>query len=142
MDNSKKKSKTWIIVGAIIILVVLVGVASFAAIGAKHFNKKGEFGIMGQGGCGKEGMMAGRGFGEKRLGFGRLNGQITAISGDNITVKDAAGDEVTVAISDTTSIYNQGKIAKQSDLKVNNSVIVSGRPNSSGIVQATAIFIR
>jgi hypothetical protein len=136
-----KTSKILIVVGVVIIVIGLLGAATFVFKGAKHFGGKSEFGMMGRG-EGNVGMLKGGEFGNERMAFGRLSGDITAISGSSITIKDSAGDEISIAISDTTSIYNQGKIAKAADLKVNNSVLISGRPNSSGIVQATAIYIR
>lgn len=72
-----------------------------------------------------------------------ISGTISAINGNNITVKDSNNKEYTVTISDTTSIIaSDGSIAKQSDLKENNSVIVRGPSGSNGQINATVIRIK
>jgi hypothetical protein len=141
VEKEQKKSKLWIIIGGVIVLLIIILVLGCLAIGFRHIRGKGELKML-RGSRGMA-MMSGKDFGAKMGFMGRgLSGQITAINGDNLTIKSQDGDEVTAVILDTTSIYNQGKVAKQADLKVNNSVIVVGRPNSSGIVQAQAIEIR
>lgn len=70
----------------------------------------------------------------------RLLGSISAVGGNNLTVHNSAGDQ-TVVISDTTSIYKSGAIAKQTDLKVGDVITVTGQPNSSGQINATQIVI-
>lgn len=144
MDQQKKKTNVGLVIVLVLIGIVLFGAAGTMAFGFKHFSgfeNRGSFkmtagrGMMG----GREGF---REFGGEKMLKGRLSGQITTINDNGITLKTSSGDEVQVAILETTSIYNQGKIAKQSDLKVNNSVIVSGRPNSSGLVQAVTIMIQ
>jgi hypothetical protein len=139
-----KSTKILIVIGAVVIGVGILGVAIFGMANLKHAGNNREFGMQsalgGRGGMG--GQLEGKNFGGQRMGFGRLSGQVIAIDGSNLTIKDSAGDSITVTISDTTSIYNQGKIAKASDISVNNSVVVVGSPNSSGIVPATAIEIR
>ncbi|MGA2666741.1 MAG: hypothetical protein ABSE91_01455 [Patescibacteria group bacterium] len=144
MESKNQTSGVLIIIIVIIVVLVIgLGVMSLAFFRASRLKVNREFGMfdtMNYRGSGL--MVEGRNFGGGRIGFGRLSGQVTAISGSNLTVKDAAGDSISVVISDTTSVYNQGKIAKASDIKVNNSVIVLGQPNSSGVVPATAILIQ
>lgn len=145
MDTEKsKKSKTWLIVLITLVVVVVLGVvAAGAGLAAKRFGKGGAEVKMGYGRGGmREGKMGKKDFGQGMFGFGRLSGQISSINSTNLVVKAADGTEVNVAIADTTSVYNQNKIAKASDLQVNNSVMVLGKPNSSGVVQAEAIIIR
>ena len=77
----------------------------------------------------------------KHGGMVGVNGQVSTVSGSAITVKQDAKD-VSVAVLDTTSIYKAGVIAKLADVAVGDLVIVKGLPNSSGVVQASAIFIQ
>lgn len=138
MENKPKNSKTWLVIVLILVAIVLFAGLVFAGFAAKRFAWGGQRGA-------KHEMMRGDHFGKDgfgMMGLGRTSGQITSINGNDLVIKTNDSAEVNVAIADTTSIYNQNKIAQQSDLKVNNSVMVFGRPNSSGVVQATAIIIR
>lgn len=141
-EKTKKSSKVLLVAGLILVVVIIAGVAAFVGFGARHFAQNG-MGMRSKEFQGK--MMPGRFFGnagENNFGFGRLSGQITNINGDNLTIKNSSGNSVSIVIADTTSIYSGQNIAKESDLKVNNSVTVLGRPNKDGVVQATAIIIR
>lgn len=143
-DQSKTSSKPhrpiFLIVGLIIIgLVILAGV-SVTAFGLRHFNNLGR-------GFGAPQMMSRNNFGSRGMG-GRdilkksFNGQVTAINGQDITLKTNDNQELAVKVSDTTSYYKGQNIAKAADLQVNNSVVVSGSPDSNGVIQATAIQIK
>lgn len=84
----------------------------------------------------RSGMMRGG-----RPGHNGLLGSLTAINGNTLTVK-ASGTEHTVTVASTTSFYKDGQIAKQSDLATGDVLVISGAPDSSGNIQATAIDIR
>lgn len=141
----------WIII--VLIIVLLAGVGSFmlgrettlfrgSKINNGIMRNEDERGMMGRS-YGDGGMMEGRGM---MGGYGRENtrisGEVTAINGNQITIKDNDSNQYTVNISDTTSYRNNAGIAKASDLKVNNSVLVIGSSNSSGEINATLIEIR
>ena len=92
--------------------------------------------------------LRGAGTGMMRGGNGRginnqaeLLGSLTAINGNNLTVK-SNGTDHTVTVSSTTSFYNTNGIAKQSDLQTGDVLIVAGTPDSSGNIQATSVQIR
>lgn len=143
-DPTVRKNHTVLAVLLIALVVVLTGGAAVAAIkfGLKnHQNKSNKVSMMrgAYGGAGR-GMMRGSSFRGTR-GSG-LSGSITAINGNNITVKDSNNKEYTVVIQDSTSINNSGGIAKLSDLQVGNNVSVRGPSNSSGQVTANTIIIR
>jgi hypothetical protein len=89
---------------------------------------------------------AGRSFGRGGMMRGNysragVTGQITAINGNNLTVKNSSGTESTVVVSDTTSYVKAGNIAKQSDLQTNNVVTVVGTSNSQGQIVAVSVQI-
>jgi hypothetical protein len=68
-------------------------------------------------------------------------GAISAINGNNVTLR-SEGTNTSVAIASTTSFYNEGDVAKQSDLQIGDIVTISGTPDSSGTIQATVVSIR
>lgn len=133
-----------IAIAIILIVIALGGIAAFGA-GAFHqragrFDRNIEF-------VGRP-MMAerdGRGFGRGRMmrnvDRAGVTGVVTAINGNNLTVKDSNGKETTVVVSDGTSYVKAGEIAKQSDLSTNNVVSVRGGTNSQGQITATIIQI-
>lgn len=128
----------------LIILVVVLGsftIGRFSKdeIGKNHFD------------CGMAGWVAGGrmmrgGFGDgakKGLGLraGNVSGKIKSISGNNVVV-DNNGTDVTVTISIDTSFVKNDKIAKQSDLKIGYTILVTGPSKSDGSVTATLIIIQ
>jgi hypothetical protein len=66
---------------------------------------------------------------------------VTAINGNTLTVR-MNGASVSVAITSTTSFYNEGDIAKLADLQIGDIITISGTPDSSGVIQATSITIQ
>jgi hypothetical protein len=91
------------------------------------------------GGYARGGMMGGGFRTERRSG---IEGKITKVDGNNITINNGSSD-IQLAIQDTTSIYNStGGIISKGDLKVDNQIVVAGRPNSSGVVQAVMIQVK
>jgi hypothetical protein len=137
-----------LVVLLVVLGVLIIGGGTLAASkiafgGFRNSNKsKNGVGLIGNsryGGMGR-GMMRGSSYRGAR-GSG-LSGSITAINGNNITVKDSNNKEYTVVVQDSTSINNSGGIAKLSDLQVGNNVSVRGPSNSSGQVTANTIIIR
>ena len=72
---------------------------------------------------------------------GRFAGGVAAISGTTITMRSNGTDQ-SVAIVATTAFYAKGAVAKQSDLQVGDPIVVDGTPDSTGVIQATAVNIR
>jgi len=78
-----------------------------------------------------------------RGGIGRgVSGSITAVNESTITIKDSTGTSYTVNISSTTSLSTDTAVAKQSDLKVGQNVIVRGATDSNGQITAANIRIQ
>jgi hypothetical protein len=82
-------------------------------------------------------------FGNRKMGTighrGNL-GSVSAINDNTITLHASSGD-TNVNIETTTSIYKNGVIAKQSDLKIGDVVTVIGAPDSDGVIAAQSILI-
>lgn len=70
-----------------------------------------------------------------------LAGTIISLSGNNLVIKDAGGQENTVTITNQTLIKYQGKNLKAGDLKQNEKVVVLGRPSSNGTVSADLVRV-
>lgn len=141
---SCKTCSPWTVTMAIVIVLVIVGgVATAGAVAMGHHNQS-RFGgrVEFAGGYGRGGMMRGGMMGRARgIGRSAINGKITAVNGDTITV-NANNKDFTVNIADTTQIYNTTNIASKSDLKTDQTVIVRGLPNSSGQINAIIIRIK
>lgn len=82
-----------------------------------------------------------RGFDRGALGFGGLSGTVTTINGDQLTVKLANGQTVTVALGSSTT-YHTRTTAARGDLATGQTVTVQvGRDalgSGSGSTTATA----
>lgn len=147
MESKNEKHKTTKVLIAILIGLVILGIGVFAGLSAGHFRKAqgnrfmlgnvGDFGW-------REGMgMPGRIKEGKQFSLGHQSGEITNISGNNLTIKNSDNKEISVATLDETSIYtNDDSIASISDLKTGVKVNIIGRPNSAGVVQANIIKIQ
>jgi hypothetical protein len=70
-----------------------------------------------------------------------ISGTITAINGNNLTIKDRDEKETTVAVSDTTAIRDRQDNLKISDLQINEQITVIGNPGDNGIINATLIRV-
>jgi uncharacterized protein DUF5666 len=68
-------------------------------------------------------------------------GKITALSGDDITLKDKASTTVTVVYSSSTTFRAPSGSASASDLKVGESIAVTGTKNNDGTISATSIMV-
>lgn len=133
------------VLGLLVFLVVLGGAFMVGRVSGGFHRGTEVKNVRNNGGCGG-GMMGGRGgLGQGRTGGQmvgqRYSGSITAVNGNSFTL-NSSNKNVTVNIATDTSIYNSdGTIAKQTDLKVGNNVIVSGPSNSNGEINATIIRI-
>lgn len=147
VSKSCTSNKSLVVLLAVLGILVIGGsalAASKIAFGRFHnsnrlknnigFAGNSRYGETGRGMMGQRGNFHARGAG--------LSGSITAINGNNITIKDSNNKEYTVVVQDSTSIRNSGGIAKLSDLQVGNKVSVRGPSNSSGQVTANTIIIR
>ncbi|MCX6811326.1 MAG: hypothetical protein NT039_01370 [Candidatus Berkelbacteria bacterium] len=126
-----------------VIIVLIAGVSfAFGRISAKRGNEVGRsVPAMNQ--------FYGRGFsgikGERIWTGGRIrnretSGEIIKIDGDNLAVS-INSKELTVVISDNTSIRNQDEILKKSDLKVGDNISIVGPSDAYGQIQAETIII-
>lgn len=81
-----------------------------------------------------------RGFDNKDFvkGHGAM-GEIIKIDNNVLTVKEKDQVEKVVALKDSTVIENGFDVAKSSDLKVGDTILVIGTPNTSGQVEAKII---
>lgn len=68
-------------------------------------------------------------------------GQIIKIDGNNLTVNDQGNVEKTIVVNDQTKIIKNLQTIKLSDLKVNDQIIVIGRPNEQGQIEARLIRV-
>lgn len=71
----------------------------------------------------------------------RISGDITKIDGNTITLQNP-DKTYTITVNDSTSYSKNGNIAKQSDMLVNNNIVISGTSDSQGNITATSIIIR
>lgn len=69
----------------------------------------------------------------------RAGGEVTAISGSTITVKDRNGTSVTITVTGSTTYDVAGATAKLSDIKVGMFLVAEGTQNSDGSLTATAV---
>ena len=132
------------------VVVVVGGAFAFARIVlGTHKGERVAFGY------GRE-VKGGRSFGAMRGGMmgggtmygsynendnARLAGQISAIADNDLTIK-VNDKSYTVVVDADTSLTKSGEIAKQSDLQVNDNVLVRGSSKSDGSVVATQIIIK
>ena len=131
------------VVGVLVLVLVLAGVFSLGRLSSWHGRvEKNEKTILrvsepreGFGMRGGAGRMMGREF------SATLSGEVTAINGNNLTIKSSDKD-VPVIVSADTSYSKAGEIAKQSDLKAGDTIVVYGTSNSAGAVTASAIRIK
>jgi hypothetical protein len=108
-----------------------IGIVRNVQIESNGIMTRGNSGQSGRGGA----MIGRRGGHEQQLG------EITAINGNILTVKISNAD-CSVSVTDATSYSKAGNIAKQSDLKVGDTILIIGSSNSQGQIAATAIAIQ
>lgn len=82
--------------------------------------------------------------GERRGDFRNahgLAGDIVSIADNTIVVKDRDNKENTVAVSDKTIIKSGRDDIKISDLKTDDRIVIIGKPDSSGVINAELVRI-
>ncbi|HAI74501.1 MAG TPA: hypothetical protein DCS28_00495 [Candidatus Moranbacteria bacterium] len=154
MDNITKHK--WFKGAALTVAFILAVLLSFAggvkvgshkALFSCRWGENYEKNFMGQrnGLLGGGGMMKfmrdqfeGRGF---RNAHG-LAGTIISIADNNLIVKDKDGKENTVAVTDSTLINkNRFVNLKLSDLKPDDKIVIMGKPDDSGVINAILIRV-
>lgn len=141
-------ASSWINVALGLALVIAVGGVAFAAgrmtapasaAGAGGLNGPGGRTFVGDGYF-PNGFPGGKGGGQGAFGGGAsVEGTVTAVTADSITIKTASGQEITIALDGTTT-YHQQSSATASDVKTGGTVIVrlgfnrnrTGGPAASG----------
>lgn len=142
-------------IAAIVVAFILVALVSFA-VGTKvgfrkalfscNWGQNYERNFMGpRPSFGKPGFMGGtmRGFEGKdfRNSHG-LSGTIISIADNKIIIKDRDGKENTVAVTDKTIIHkNRFDNLKLSELKTDDQIVIMGKPDDSGVVEAILIRV-
>jgi hypothetical protein len=141
-------------------LAVIAGAFWGGAVVQKHFGttstESATAGLAGRGGAegfagfggaatgaeGATGAAGAEGFGGGGTGFTRVTptaeGTISAISGDDLTVKPTSGADVKVVMSSSTIVTRSGK-GSAGSLRVGDTVRVDGNKASDGAVTATSI---
>ena len=136
--QSKKFKTASIIVGVILcaLLIFALGISVGMHKGrfSCNFGKNYERNFMGQ----HKGMEFGnKGF---RNAHG-IAGQIISISDNKIVLKNRDNQENTIAVSDKTLIKSKQSDLKITDLKSGDEIVVMGKPDESGVVNADLIRI-
>jgi len=81
-------------------------------------------------------------FGNMPFGYKGIASNITAVSGNTITVQGDNGVTQTVAVSANTYIQKGGVAVKITDLKVNDSVFIDGQTNDQDQIVARSIVVK
>lgn len=133
-------NKSLIILAAILVLVFVFGAGILVGHEKERFGRDwGENYYRNIMGSGRRGMMGDWG-GPNFNGHSGL-GQIIKIEGNNIVVKSQANVEKTIAVTGQTQIIKDFQNIKIADLKVDDQVVVIGRPNNQGQVEAKLIRV-
>lgn len=145
MDNflqSKTFKEITVVVAGLVVLALVFGVGVF--VGAKkaefsfrwadeyHRNFGGP-----QGGFFNDFM----GMGGQFTAPNGVFGQIVKINDESLTVKDKDNVEKIILVNDKTPITYQRQNMKLSELKVGDSVVIIGEPNSNGQIKAGLIRV-
>lgn len=67
-------------------------------------------------------------------------GQVIKIDGNNLVIEGKDNMEKTIIVPDKITIVNSVSVIKLSDIKINDTIVIIGSPDSQG--QVTAKFIR
>lgn len=131
-----------VVLAVVLVLVILGGAGVIAKVAFGRHENRGKIEMQNVE-LGRGGMMRGERFGQARGEFGQasITGDITKIDGNNVTVK-VSDTEYTVVINENTSLSKSGAIAKQSDLKVGDTIRVIGPSKSDGSLNANIIIIK
>ncbi|HRY82380.1 MAG TPA: hypothetical protein P5232_01580 [Candidatus Moranbacteria bacterium] len=145
-----KKFKTAAIIAGVILCALLIFALGISVGMHKgrfscNFGKNYERNFMGQReGMKRQGFMPGPPMELGNKGFRNAHGiagQIISISDNKIVLKNRDNQENTIAVSDKTLIKSQQSDLKISDLKSGDEIVVMGKPDESGVVNADLIRI-
>ncbi len=79
---------------------------------------------------------------QSRRQFQGVMGEITAVRGNQLTLKTMDGKMATVTLNDKTAYRKDGQDAKQSDFKVGDRIAVRGEQKDDGAWSAQTIITR
>jgi hypothetical protein len=132
-------NKLLIVLAAIVILVFIFSLGLFVGHGKSRFSRAwGENYCGNIMGPGRPGMME-----FDRPGFNAHSGlgQIIKIDQSSLVIKDQANIEKTILITDKTAIIRDNQNIKITDLKVDDKIVVIGRPNNQGQIEPNLIRV-
>ncbi|MDP2708710.1 MAG: hypothetical protein Q8O93_01485 [bacterium] len=132
-------NKLLIMIAAIVALTFVFAAGVFVGQVKERFSNRWEKNYYGNiMGPGRRGLMDfnRRGF-NGHSGFG----QIIKIEGNNLVVKDQGNVEKIILVSEQTAIIRDFQNIKISDLKVDDQLVVIGRPNDQGQIEAKLIRV-
>ncbi len=135
-------NKLLIVLAAVLVLVFVFAAGILVGHEKERFSRNwGENyyrNIMGPGRPGGFGMMD-----FDRRGFNARSGlgQIIKIDGNSLIIKDQANIEKTILITDKTAIIRDSQNIKIADLKVDDKIVVIGRPNNQGQIEPKLIRV-
>jgi hypothetical protein len=155
-ERSKIKTKNFRLMAGIVgaLLIILISFAAGVGVGLRkarysyqwgqnyerNFMTPGR-GMMGNGGPGgMMGFVRGMEGGDFRNAHG-LSGTVISITDSGLVVKDKDNKENTVAVTSNTIIKDGPNNVKLSDLKQNDQVVVVGKPDNSGVINADLIRV-
>jgi len=136
-------NKLLMVLAAIVVLLLVFSLGIFVGHEKARFSQNwGEHyyrNIMGPGGPGGFGMM----MDFNRPGFNARSGlgQIIKIEGDSLIIKDQANVEKSILITDQTEIIEDNHDIKITDLKIDDKIVIIGRPNESGQIEPRLIRV-
>jgi hypothetical protein len=70
-----------------------------------------------------------------------LAGEIISLNGNNLIIKDQDEKEIPLEISEKTLIKMGSETIQSSDLKTGEKIVIVGRPNDNGVINAELIRI-
>lgn len=149
--KSKKFKTAAIIVGVILCAMIIfalgISVGTHKGRYSCNFGKNYERNFMGQfGERDGRGLMQGFGMMDRFEGKGLrnahgLSGVIISITDNKIVIKNKNNQENTIAVIDKTLIKSQRNDLQISDLKTGDEIVVMGKPDESGVVNADLIRV-
>ena len=151
--EKKQNTKKIIIIAAIAVggfLIVLASFVSGVVVGLKkakfsyHFGENYERNFIGPrpGHPGPDigGFLRGIEGRDFRNAHG-LAGSIISVTDNNLVIKDRDNKENTVAVSDKTIIKSRQDNLQLSDLKIDDQVVIIGKPADNGVINADLIRV-
>ncbi len=137
--KSNHFNKLLIIIAAVLVLTFVFAAGVFVGQAKERFSNRWEKNYYGNiMGPDRRGMMD-----FDRRGFNGHSGlgQIIKIEGGSLVVKDRGNVEKTILVGEQTSLIKGFESLKMSDLKIDDRIIVIGRPNDQGQIEAKLIRV-